>query len=1083
MSMNSQHPWLNQPALVWEASNPTNPCSYWDPQDWFSSTTTTGTKGTTSTTTTVSYQSLLSITAALVAELQYRIHHLSSKLLESQDWVKYGIPIVVAIPEGPWLPVAILAVHALNHPFGRTTDNPNGPTIHAVVIPLEPTEGLERNRRIVQDIQPPFILTVPGTDADRIQLLLDTTETYIPCQLLNIVDLVDTSVQSIAPLGNILASKMTADEKDLSLQELVAIMAAGEQEHILTTSPPNRVSHIVYTSGTTGHPKGCISSIASLRHYIREKNQVYSISPSSTVLLASALSFDPCLSDILASFYAHATLALAPRTQLVTRLPGILQALQVSHVLCTPTLWGMMVQEDTTMASPQAFPSLQVVALGGEPIPPLLVQTWARRTESADAFSQSTNCRLFATYGVTEACVYQTAGEICLPTQTSQDSQLGGQWVGPPFSGLNVRICVPPVENALSPLEDVPVSGQPGEVVLSGNQLDNWSGYWRRPELSAKFVAETAQGEAGTSYFYRTGDMGVVDPYDGTLRIIGRIAGEEGMVKVNGVRVELGEIEAALTDGAASIQGQGSSDSKLPDPPMMVASCLALVVAGDQTTSTRSEIHAYIVLTENALKELALPSREELPPKGLLVTNGILLVLLRARCQARIKAACMPTVFIILPRLPLAPTGKRDRKNLPSVSECQIMDTGSSSGTPLQDYGVVGAFLAKTIGDCLNLQPLQRGMLTTAITFDMIGGDSLAATRVIRALYAFHHQVDNTRYLGGDYGKFDGPFDVLHLLRAKSLGDYVDMLMEHNIGSQSLSEGVSPHVSAESSEDIQDEPDSKEEDKGKSALDKALYDALLETTTLGHSSLAIALLHAGANPNFGDHGKRLGKVSGGFFYRKMAFHSSPLHLACMKGDDVLVQHLLHMGARSKSPDASGLFPIHLAASSLDGTESRPEEDERRLRIVQYLLDAGTPLVMRDGNHQTILHAAARSGHSALLQYYMLLWKESGKESPNTPVHKRFVNWLDRWFRTPVHWSILNGRVEALETCLSLGCTATPYKPKTGKRTSVAMEYPMELCDRLYPPDDTSNAEKHSKGERMRQLLRDAIERESQEKSP
>jgi ankyrin repeat protein len=227
------------------------------------------------------------------------------------------------------------------------------------------------------------------------------------------------------------------------------------------------------------------------------------------------------------------------------------------------------------------------------------------------------------------------------------------------------------------------------------------------------------------------------------------------------------------------------------------------------------------------------------------------------------------------------------------------------------------------------------------------------------------------------------------------------------------------------------------------------------------------------DPNFGSHGKRLGKVSGGFFYRKFAFHSSPLHLACKHGDEQLVEHLLHRGANCKSPDAAGLYPIHLVASSMNNDESTPEEDDRRLRCVIRLLDAGAPLVMRDGNHQTVLHAAARSGHSSILRHVMTEWRDSGNEDPHLQVGKRFVNWLDRWYRTPVHWAVLNGRVDALKVALELGCTPTPYKPKAGKRTSVAMEYPLELCDRLYP-EDCSDEAKRAKGTEIRFVLNTAI---------
>jgi acyl-coenzyme A synthetase/AMP-(fatty) acid ligase len=107
---------------------------------------------------------------------------------------------------------------------------------------------------------------------------------------------------------------------------------------------------------------------------------------------------DPCLSDCLATFEAKATLAVAPRSALLGALPNILHKLEVTHVLCTPTLWSLMAGY-----RPQDIPSLRVVALGGEPIPRQLQQSWARKQNATQAKSSDySECRLFATYGVTE---------------------------------------------------------------------------------------------------------------------------------------------------------------------------------------------------------------------------------------------------------------------------------------------------------------------------------------------------------------------------------------------------------------------------------------------------------------------------------------------------------------------------------------------------------------------------------------------------------------------------------------------------------------------------------------------------------
>jgi ankyrin repeat protein len=94
--------------------------------------------------------------------------------------------------------------------------------------------------------------------------------------------------------------------------------------------------------------------------------------------------------------------------------------------------------------------------------------------------------------------------------------------------------------------------------------------------------------------------------------------------------------------------------------------------------------------------------------------------------------------------------------------------------------------------------------------------------------------------------------------------------------------------------------------------------------------IAIALLDHGVDPNLGDHGGRLSKVSDRN-ERKRKFRSNPLHLACSKGNPEVAKNLLEKGCRFNSHDATGSFPIHLAASGIHSnhlnTAGNKEEDQ------------------------------------------------------------------------------------------------------------------------------------------------------------
>lgn len=72
---------------------------------------------------------------------------------------------------------------------------------------------------------------------------------------------------------------------------------------------------------------------------------------------------------------------------------------------------------------------------------------------------------------------------------------------------------------------------------------------------------------------------------------------------------------------------------------------------------------------------------------------------------------------------------------------------------------------------------------------------------------------------------------------------------------------------------------------------------------------------------------------------------------------------------------------------------------------------------------------------------------------------------------PIHWTLLNGRVEALRILLDMGCDPSPSRIKVNKRSSAAVELPIEMCDRLY-----GAASDGSKGAEIRHLLTEAISR-------
>ena len=969
----------------------------------------------------ISYRSL----HVFVTLLARQLHDIICNLMQDAEitFIHDGestlsISIGLAIPEGFFLPLAVAAAHALNE----------GTRYSVVIVPIDPTEGVERLRCTLNDFQPLIVFVASDCDFQVMQQVTTVStgeaqqgglySVFDSCQPLYLAS--KTEVLDIRKISsNILFQKDLVDRTatEIFMESNFRLRIKDCEKHILRDSitscfskhSTNCISHIVYTSGTTGIPKGCISSRDALDAYLDAKNERHSITSQSVVLLASAVSFDPCISDIIATINAGATLCLVSRESLSGQLHKTLINNNVSHVLCTPTLWNTLTVDQ---ASPATCPSLRVVALGGERISRQTIKVWARKNIHDQA-----KCRLFATYGVTEACVYQTMGEVY------QESELN---VGLPFNGMGLSICEEGRQDSELFLVKDSIHG---EIVLHGRQIDQYSAYLRRPDLTRqKFCFEPKLG----AYCYRTGDRGFRGKDCDCLFVLGRIDGEDGMIKYNGIRVELGEIESAILDPDSLKES------------VVVDSVVVLQESENDDALDTKTLIAYVVLSREMIDELHLP--RQFPSNGVLC-SGNLLALLVARCKNRARVT--PAIFIVIPKIPLARTGKRNKTALPSIAAAVALAdlTYSDSGQEdvlLSDYSPLGALIAKHIVDCLNILPSQLSLLTASATFTMLGGDSLTATRVIRAIYAHHHNISDGRALGGAYGILDNDtFAVRHLLCSKNLGEYVDFLQKKNVCEQFQPMGtVTLEKPSESPTGVTYKQDGSQ-----------LYDTLIQAITRNQILLAIALVDAGAKPNVDTAKKYRISNTRGIQERKVVFHSTPLHLACLKGHPNLVRALLENGAKYNTPDAAGSFPLHLAAVGSNSDEYCEEEDLRRLDCVKLLLNSGAPLQMKDGNKHTVIHSAARTGYVHILRYVMERWQRELIESGDKKYNGSF-DWRDRWSRTAVHWAVLNGKVNALRVLLKSGCSATPIKPKKNARTNVALETPQEMCDRLYGESQT-----------------------------
>lgn len=271
---------------------------------------------------------------------------------------------------------------------------------------------------------------------------------------------------------------------------------------------PETPAYAIYTSGSTGKPKGIVIEHRNICHYLRSSNAIYGMTQDDVSFQGASVAFDLSLEEIFVPYLVSATLWVASQKVLgeVERLPELMNAAGISVLDTVPTLLAML---------PQDVPSLRIIILGGEACPPSVKQRWCRPGR-----------KIFNSYGPTEATVVATVDEVT-PEEVVT--------IGVPIPNYTCYV-VDEQMRLVGP-------GVEGELLIGGPGVAR--GYLGRPDLTAeKFIANPFHPMAGDPVLYRSGDA-VSVAENGKILFHGRI---DDQVKLRGFRLELGEIEARLSD-------------------------------------------------------------------------------------------------------------------------------------------------------------------------------------------------------------------------------------------------------------------------------------------------------------------------------------------------------------------------------------------------------------------------------------------------------------------------------------------------------------------------------------------------------
>ncbi|MFE3542395.1 amino acid adenylation domain-containing protein [Nocardia sp. NPDC059177] len=513
----------------------------------------------------------------------------------------------------------------------------------AVYVPVDPSYPADRIEFMLADAEPTLLVRAVTGERDR--------------------DLGDLPVPVV----------------DLHADETRTALATFDDSAIELARPihPLDAAYLLYTSGTTGRPKGVVINHRAVANHVQwmrdflgfggtaqattALGQAVPDSPER-ILQKAPIGFDVSVFELVnALCTGSATVLPAPEWWQadVEALAAIIERHRITQISLVPSVVRAFLDAGP---DPARLQSMRFVYLGGEAVPPPLVE------EASRVFGGT----VLGLYGPTEAAMDLThedfAGALADP------SAFRSALIGLPEWNSDVHVLD-------QQLRRVP-TGVTGELYLGGVQLAQ--GYHRRPGLSAgTFVACPFADEPGAR-MYRTGDIVRWHP-SGSLEYLGRV---DDQVKIRGHRIELGEVGTVLRQV----------------PGIAAAVAIAVPRAADAV------LVAYYVAEPDS--PFATGSAEE--------HTGTI----RAQLSQLLPDYMIPSALVRLPELPLTANGKLDRKALPHP------DLGGESGNGRALRGDAETAVAEVIRQVLGID----NTLAADDDFLALGGDSISAIRMASAL-------------------------------------------------------------------------------------------------------------------------------------------------------------------------------------------------------------------------------------------------------------------------------------------------------------------------------------------------------------
>ncbi|KAH8811061.1 hypothetical protein F5884DRAFT_668438 [Xylogone sp. PMI_703] len=449
-----------------------------------------------------------------------------------------------------------------------------------------------------------------------------------------------------------------------------------KQQAPVTSVTPQDPAFVVFTSGSTGVPKGVVLQHQAICTSGKAHGTTWDINPGTRVFQFAAYTFDVSLADNFTSLMRGACVCIPSPEDRFNNLAGAITKFNANWAFLTPSV--------ASLVNPAAARCLSTLVLGGEAATQEVIRTWADEVD------------LIICYGPAEASVYCMGAAPAKITSRPEH-------LGKPF-GCRLWIAEPHDHNRLTPI------GCVGEILIEGPILAK--GYLNNPEVTKRSFLESvpwmdASHDQGWR-LYKTGDLAKYNN-DGSISFAGR---KDAQVKLRGQRVELGEIEHHISLAIPTIKGVSAQIVSPPGRAQMKV------------------IAAFLCLADETEDPVDLPISVSEP------LRSCFLAIERALIDA-LPSYMIPSAYIPLKTIPLTANGKLDRRKLHQIVSNLSDKQWESFSLTQSEYQGTKTDMEKTLQSLWGqILGIEGSSISANDSFFRRGGDSLKSMALVSAARA-----------------------------------------------------------------------------------------------------------------------------------------------------------------------------------------------------------------------------------------------------------------------------------------------------------------------------------------------------------